>query len=381
MGWFRRRKSNDDDAAADSGEVPTVRVIGPGESTSVGVDDDAVLDELSEAFDDSGRATITIAADDEPDIAYLDEELARDDSSGTVFIDDDGSGDTVSVDAATSRGIEPRIAQRRIGVRRAEGRRRLRWVLVALGVVLVLVAVLAVVGSSLFSVDRVDVTGAVYTDPEALAVVIDDLEGTPILLVDTVDAEEQLEAIPWVESARVSTSFPDEVSIEIRERDPVVSMRGDDGLFRVLDREGRVLDVIEGQPVTVPWISGPGTLNLPAGSFASLGYASAASLVTKMTPDIRSRVHSMLVTPDGADLRLLLVPQSTLDTEAEEGRPPVAAALDPATTTDLIEVRFGSPIGDNAQIDKLVRLQRQLDDIGTLDVSVIDVSTAEVTVL
>ena len=157
-------------------------------------------------------------------------------------------------------------------------------------------------------------------------------------------------------------------------------MQGDDGIFRVLDREGRVLDVIEGQPVTVAWISGPGTLDLPAGSFASLGYASAASRGTKMTPDIRARVHSMLVTPDGADLRLLLVPQSTLDAEAEDGRPPVAAALDPTTVTDLVEVRFGSPIGDNAQIEKLVRLQRQLDDIGTVDVSVIDVSTAEVTV-
>ncbi|MEM8618371.1 MAG: FtsQ-type POTRA domain-containing protein [Actinomycetota bacterium] len=379
MGWFRRKRG--DEPVDEPVEEPTVRVIGPGDSSSIGTDDDAVLDELSEAFEESGRATITIAADDdESDIAYLDEELARDDSSGTVFIDDDGSGDAVSVEAATSASIEPRIAQRRIGVRRAQGRRRLWWVLAVVGIVLVLVAVLAVVGSSLFSVDRVDVTGAIYTDPDALAAVVDDIEGTPILLVDTVDAEEQLEAIPWIESARVTTSFPDRVNVEIRERTPVASMQGGDGLFRVLDREGRVLDVIEGQPVTVAWISGPGTLDLPAGSFASLGYASAASLVTKMTPDIRSRVHSMLVTSDGADLRLLLVPQSTLDAEAEEGRPPVAAALDPTTATDLIEVRFGSPIGDNAQIEKLVRLQRQLDDIGTVDVSVIDVSTAEVTV-
>jgi hypothetical protein len=45
-----------------------------------------------------------------------------------------------------------------------------------------------------------------------------------------------------------------------------------------------------------------------------------------------------------------------------------------------IEVRFGSPIGENAQIEKLVRLQRTLEDVDTKPVTVIDVSTSEVTV-
>ena len=151
MRWFGRKRG--DEPVDDAVEEPTVRVIGPADSSAIGTEDGAVLDELSEAFEESGRATITIAADDdEPDIAYLDDELARDDSSGTVFIDDDASGDAVSVEAATSASIEPRIAQRRIGVRRAQGRRRLWWVLAAVGVVLVLVAARAVVGSSLFCV-------------------------------------------------------------------------------------------------------------------------------------------------------------------------------------------------------------------------------------
>jgi len=79
--------------------------------------------------------------------------------------------------------------------------------------------------------------------------------------------------------------------------------------------------------------------------------------VTKLTPDIRSRVDSMLVTPDGADLVLILT--------SDQGP---------------IEVRFGSALGENAQIEKLVRLQRTLDDVGTKPVTVIDVSTSEVTV-
>ena len=306
----------------------------------------------------STTGTISIIGDDLPDAAYLDDELERDSSgSGPVFIDDDGSSDAVLPKDASTRGIEPRIRQRRIGVKRAENRRRLWWLVLLGGVLVVVISALALLGSSLFAVDEVVVTGNVYTDPEALETIIDDLSGTPVLLVDTDDIEARVEAIPWVEDARVRTSFPDSASIEIRERTPVAAMLGTDGFVRVIDVDGRVLGLVDGQPVALVWISGPGTLDVAPGQFAAIGYSSAASLVTKLTPDIRSRVDSMLVTPDGADLVLILT--------SDQGP---------------IEVRFGSALGENAQIEKLVRLQRTLDDVGTKPVTVIDVSTSEVTV-
>ncbi len=349
-----------------------VTVVGSGGGTPdgaapdpVGTPDVVVLDELSRVFGDTAtapdasdaRPTITIGGDESiPDAVYLDEELERD-SSAPVFIDDDGSSDAVMPREATSRGIEPRLRQRRIGVRRAASRRRLWWAALIVLVLVVVVGVLAVLGSSIFAVDQVSVTGNVYTDPDRLAEVVDDLRGTPVLLVDTDAVEEQLEAIPWVESARVVTTFPDSASIEIRERIPVATMLGEDGRSRVIDVDGRVLAVVDGQPVAPVWISGPGTLDLAAGDFAPIGYSSAASLVTKLTPNIRSRVESMMVTPDGSDLVLVLTGPS-----------------------GPIEVRFGSAIGDNAQIEKLVRLERKLVDLEDEPASVIDVSTSEVTV-
>jgi cell division protein FtsQ len=337
-----------------------VTIVGPSAAAQSTPANPAVLGELSAAF--GTRSTITIGGDDElPDAVYLDEELERGVATGgTLFIDDDGSEDAVAPKEASTRGIEPRLRQRRIGVRRAESRRRLRW-LVIVGIVLVLViAVLAVLGSSLFAVDDVEVEGNVYTNADRLQEVVDELMGTPVLLVDTEQAEADLEAIPWVEDARVTTSFPDSATIELRERTPLVAIAGADGLSRVLDREGRVLDSIEGQPVALVWISGPGTLDTAVGNTAPIGYSSAASLVTKLTPTIRSRVESMMVTPDGSDLVLMLT--------GVDANPP-------------IEVRFGSAIGDNEQISKLVRLERKLEDVGADPVSVIDVSTAEVTVL
>ncbi len=318
-----------------------------------------MLDELSAAF--AERPTISIGDDDLPDAVYLDDELERGVAVGaTLFIDDDGSADAVAPKEASTRGIEPRLRQRRIGVRRAESRRRLRWVAVAGVVLLVVVAVLAVLGSSLFAVKDVDVSGNVYTDADELQAVVDDLTGTPVLRVDTLAAEKQLESIPWVEDARVTTKFPNSATIEIRERTPLVAVLGADGKSRVLDREGRVLALVDGQPVALVWISGPGTLDTALGDTASIGYSAAASFVTKLTPTIRSRVQSMTVTPDGSDLRLIL-------TGIEPNGP--------------IEVRFGSAIGDSDQIAKLVRLERTLEDVGSDPVSVIDVATSEVTVL
>ncbi len=366
MARSKRRGASQADTSADSSVETSVDA-----AADPGIDDDAVgllptpaagavLDELSRAF--SERPTITIGSDDElPDATYLDDELERGVTSGiTLFIDDDGSADAVAPKEASTRGIEPRLRQRRIGVRRAQSRRRLRWVFIGLGVAVVVVAVLAVLGSSLFAVEDVRVSGNVYTDPAALESVVDDLTGRPVLLVDTGEIETQIEAIPWVEAARVRTSFPNSATIEIRERSPLVAMLGADGLTRVLDRDGRVLGLIEGQPVALVWISGPDTLDSGLGQIAPIGYSSAASLVTKLTPAVRSRLESMSVTPDGSDLRLVL-------TGVGENPP--------------IEVRFGSAIGDDEHVAKLVRLERKLEDLGAGPASVIDVSTTQVTVL
>ena len=378
MAWRRQRNADlDVSDGRDAGGTPV-----PAESVA----DGALLDELSQAFgagdgpddraddrvddrvgnhadagDDSdpplARAVITIGGDDLPDAAYLDDELEREAGSKPVFIDDDGGSDAVLASDASRRGVEPRLRQRRIGVNRSRNRRRIWWLGLVAVVVVASIGALALLGSSMFAVDTVTVTGAVYTDQEALDAVIDDLTGTAVLLVDTAAVEAEIEAIPWVDDARVTTRFPDAASIEIRERTPVAAMLGADGLARVIDVDGRVLSLVDGQPVALVWIGGPDTLDAAPGQFASIGYASAASLVTKLTPDIRSRVESMLVTPDGADLVLVLT----------SDRGP-------------IEVRFGSALGENSQIEKLVRLQRTLDDVGDKPVTVIDVSTSEVTV-
>jgi len=324
-------------------------------TTAIGGDDE--LDDSAPVVD---RATIAIGGDDElDDIAYLDELIGGDDDSGTVFIDDEGRSDAVQASAAGASTVDARMRQRRIGVRRARSRRRLYWAIGIGAAFVLIVGVLAVLGSGWFAVKDVTVLGQVYADPEAVDEVVADLEGTPVILVDATELEDRLEQIPWVESARITTDFPNAATIELREREPVATVQGADGRFRVLDREGRVLDVIEGQAAAVVLLTGPDPVDLVAGQFTDVGHAAAAALVTKLTPDVRARIVAIQTTADGVEMALVL--------RSADGEGP-----------DIV-VRLGSAISDNDQIEKLVRLERVLDDADGAGATQIDVSTPETT--
>jgi cell division protein FtsQ len=303
-----------------------------------------------------GPRAVVITDDEIPDAVYIKGSLATDSSGerSTIFIDDGHatSGETISIEAAAAATrIEPRLRDRRLAVKKAETRKRLKWVLIATAVIAAVVGGLAVLGSSLFDVQDVEVEGAVYTDEDALAGIVEDLRGSPVLRIDTDDVERQVEQIPWVRDARVTTDFPHGVKIEIAERQPALAFEGDDGRFRVIDDEGRVLDVLDGQPVDYLLLTSPEGPALAAGRFAPEGFGAAASLVQALTPRMSARAESVSVTPDGSDLRL--------------------------TLRGGTEVRFGAA---EDLIVKLVRLQTVLEEHAGEPLSVIDVATNEVTI-
>lgn len=298
--------------------------------------DPAALDELSRAFeevspgpsdraDEPGTVTRVVRIDDVrsegPEPVYLDEVLGGEpdddpDRAGggptgrptVVIVEESALGDIerqeASVGRVRRRPIEPRLRQRRIAIRRLIARRRLYWTVLAGVFVLVAVAALAVLGSPLFAVraDQVVVTGVVYTDPERLEAVLDEIVGTPSLRIDTRRLEAELESIPWVERARVRIDFPYAATVEIRERGAMTTYQGPDGRFRVLDRFGRVLDVIDGYPFAYVLLVGPDPVDLEPGAFAPIGYAAASELAKNLTPTVRGRVDRIDVRSDGTQL-------------------------------------------------------------------------------
>ncbi len=299
---------------------------------------------------------IVIALDDDdlPDPVYIEGNLDRDGGRPIVFIEDDPTGDTIGTDGDRNlrRGIEPRMRERRVAVKRAESRKRLKWVLLIGTIVVIGVGGLAVLGSPLFAIraDQVSVTGEVYTDAERLQSVIDDLVGTPVLVADTQAAERELEAIPWVDEAVVRTNFPHAVTIELREREAMTTYAGPDSKFRVLDREGRVLDVLDKYPFAYLLLGGPDPVDLDPGEFAPTGYAAASELAKNLTGSVRGRIKIVEVTADGSRLVMQL--------------------------DDGTEVRFGEA---RDLFAKLVRLETVLSSPEPREPGVIDVSTNEVT--
>jgi len=309
------------------------------------------------------RHTIKIGGDDElPDAVYLDApgpaaERSTAEMSGAtagttitgtrIVIGDEleasGAFDAVEV---PSRSMDPRLRARRVAVKRAQGRKRLLWVAAIGGVVLVVVAVLAVFASSLFSVEVIDVQGAVYSQArygEQFQRVIDEMQSDPVLLVDTRRAERELESIPWVERAFVRTDFPNRVVIDIRERRPLATYQGSDERYRVIDADGRVLDVLVGRPVDYMLLSGVGP-DLEPGSMSGTQFAEAAQMVGALPSELRAITESASVDATTGDLGLQLA--------------------------GGVSVRIGTFDRLDAKLARLLQQVRDgLDGIGRLDVS------------
>lgn len=340
-----------------SSSTPGDPLLAAASARASGDDDgDPAADGDVAADDSPSEEPVVISIDDGdlPDPVYVEGNLERSGTRSIVFIENDDTGDTVvpEVERDIRRGIEPRMRERRAAVKRAIGRKRLRWILAISTVVLLGVAVLAVLGSNLFAIQQAQVTvvGAVYADPERVETVVDDLVGTPALLADTQAAEDELESIPWVEAARVRVDFPHAATIEIRERAAMTTYQGPDGRYRVLDRDGRVLDVLDGYPFAYVLLAGPDAVDLEPGQFAPQGYAAASELAKTLTSSVRGQVEFVDVTANGSSLDLHL--------------------------TDGSVVRFGAA---RDLLNKLVRLETVLTTETERVPGVIDVSTSEVT--
>jgi len=270
------------------------------------------------------------------------------DSSGKkrVVISDDSE----VVDKKSSRNPSDngasRFRLRRIAVRREEGRRRLRWFSVLGLAVAAVIIVLLLLTSPLLSVRKVDVEGVVYANPELVASIVDSIDGEPILTVDLDAAENKLLLIPWVRQARVSMHLPSRVTIEVVERSPIAFFRSVDGFNRVIDRDGRVLDVIEGDPVDFTPIIGTGP-NLSAGQNTEQPFLGAAELINALPSELRARLLTVTVSPEGE----------------------VSLAL-----TNDVEVLFGRP--DDFQV-KLVGVVNEIKRQGSRRYAIIDVSSGQ----
>lgn len=306
-----------DGAPRITGETPVVRPV-----NDVPAD---VLDELTVAFE---KHTITpdapatvrpvVAGSGETETVLIDGfDLVSDDEltvarrpplviedtelTGPVERPDDSAINADSDGVVRGSG---RFRLRRIAVRRAEGRRRLRFVTWIVVPVLAVGIVLALLASPLFGVRNVVIEGARYSSKLTLKQARDMVDGKSIFSVDLGAVEDLLAADPWIRDAQVKRRFPSTVYFDISERKPVAWYVGSDNQARVVDIDGRIITVLNGQPTAYTQITGVGP-DLPAGGQADDVYTAAAQVAASLPPEVAPLMLNMGVS-GGTDLLMTL---------------------------------------------------------------------------
>ncbi len=151
--------------------------------------------------------------------------------------------------------MDPRIRERRVEVKRALGRRRLRVLIVVCSVVVVAGMAFLTVNSPFLDVDRVQVIGTRHLSAQAVRASSRVHHGDALMFLDTGAAARRVEALPWVKHAAVHREYPGTVRIVVAEYTPVAFVQdGDD--FVLLAENGRVIARVAAAPPGVTKIIG-----------------------------------------------------------------------------------------------------------------------------
>jgi len=205
--------------------------------------------------------------------------------------------------------VDPRMRDRRVAVTRAQGRRRLRVLVVLAALAAVAIAGWLVLQSPLLDVDDIVVRGAAQTPPAAVEDAAGVGRGDALVFVDLGAAARRVERLPWVATASVERDLPGELSIRVTERVPAAWVRRAPDRVAVLDGDGRVLADAPEPPAGIPELTGTGSIPVPGGVVRP---ARVAGIVGLLGPELRADVIGVragggavvLLRRDGPEVRL-----------------------------------------------------------------------------
>ncbi len=92
--------------------------------------------------------------------------------------------------------------------------------------------------TDLFRVQSFQFENVYYNDTAELSRVSEPFRGRVFWQLDRDELASTLEAVPWVESARVSSMPGNRITVMIREKQPVAIYRADGGELWIVDRDG-----------------------------------------------------------------------------------------------------------------------------------------------
>jgi cell division protein FtsQ len=216
---------------------------------------------------------------------------------------------TVTTSPPAVSRMDPRIRQRRVDVRRQEGRRRLKALIVLLAVTVLAGAGWAAARSPLLDVDHIEFEGAVRTPLEEVAAATGLRLGAAMVDVDERAVAAGVESLPWVRTAVVHREWPGTLVIRVDERDARAAVPRDGDRWALIDGNGRVLADVEVQPEGLVRIEGLEALPAPGGTVPDA--ASALAVAAALTPEMAGRTEAVAVVESG-HVELKLNPRGTV---------------------------------------------------------------------
>ncbi len=194
--------------------------------------------------------------------------------------------------------MDPRIWARRTAVRREQGRRRFRVLVIGLVGIAVLVGAWFVIHTPLFSARSITVVGNAH-ETAGQVVAQAGLAGHPPLLdVNAGAAAARIEQLPWVRRAAVHVSWPDGVHIAIDEEVPRFVASAPGGRWEVLSNDGRVLSESTARPPGLLLLSGPAPPGQP-GTVLSVKDAPGLQVASTLPASFVAQVTGVTVEPAG----------------------------------------------------------------------------------
>lgn len=112
--------------------------------------------------------------------------------------------------------------------------------------------------------EEISITGLEHHEPETLLAAIGVAPGGSLIGFDAVKSRNILENLDWIQSAKVQRLFPNQLIVEVKEREPfAIWQRG--ASYYVIDKTGAAMSGLEAsQMVRLPLVTGEGA-NAAAG--------------------------------------------------------------------------------------------------------------------
>ncbi|MDZ4177649.1 MAG: FtsQ-type POTRA domain-containing protein [Coriobacteriia bacterium] len=183
---------------------------------------------------------------------------------------------------------EKRIAAQRTRI-------NVNLILILAGVIGVILLIVGIYRSDLFSIQVVDVTGNTRLTADEVRGLAAVPQDATLLRFDGASVQERVEDSPWVAEAAVSREFPDTVRIRVDERVPFALVDAGGATYFVVDSIGHVLaEQTPDETVTVVVIRDVEDLELSVGSRApSAALRNALAVWEGLGPELRARTRTI----------------------------------------------------------------------------------------